>query len=189
MRTLFLFLVVILLAGLSTTVGSADVAEINDAEIYYEIHGKGDPLLLLHGFSGSGQVFAAFLENYASSYRVILPDLRGHGRSTNPSGEFTHRQAAKDVYALLDKLGIQRVRGIGTSTGGMTLLHMATQQPERVEAMVLVGATIYFPEQAREIMRSRGPENMTLAEYTSTVTSRYGRCAGSSTASKTATRT
>ena len=67
MRTLFLFLVVILLAGLSTTVGSADVAEINDAEIYYEIHGKGDPLLLLHGFSGSGQVFAAFLENYATA--------------------------------------------------------------------------------------------------------------------------
>ena len=161
MRTFFLFLVIILLAVLSTTVGSADVAEINDAEIYYEIHGKGDPLLLLHGFSGSVQVFASFLEDYTSSYRVILPDLRGHGRSTNPSGEFTHRQAAKDVHALLDKLGIQRVRGIGTSTGGMTLLHMATQQPERVEAMVLVGATIYFPEQARAIMRSRGPEIMT----------------------------
>ena len=59
-----------------------------------------------------------FLENYASSYRVILPDLRGHGRSTNPSGEFTHRQAARMFTPCLDKLGIQRVRGIGTSTGG-----------------------------------------------------------------------
>ena len=142
----------------------AEIAEINGAEIYYEVHGEGEPLLLLHGFSGSGQVFADFLEDYAASYRVILPDLRGHGRSTNPSGEFMHRQAAKDMYALLDQLGVRQFRGIGTSTGGMTLLHMATQQPERVDRMILVGATIYFPEQAREIMRRRGPDSVTPEE-------------------------
>jgi pimeloyl-ACP methyl ester carboxylesterase len=142
----------------------AETANVNGAEIYYEIHGEGEPLLLLHGFNGSGQAFADFLPDYAAKYRVILPDLRGHGRSTNPSGEFTHRQSAKDVFALLDKLGIEKVRGIGTSTGGMTLVHMATQQPERIEAMILVGATIYFPEQARKIMRSRNPDEMTAED-------------------------
>ncbi len=143
----------------------AEVAEVNGARIYYEIHGQGEPLLLLHGFNGSGQVFADFLPEYAAGYRVILPDLRGHGRSTNPSGEFTHRQAAKDVFALLDELGVRRVSGIGTSTGGMTLLHMATQQPERLQSIILVGATIYFPEKARDIMRSRAPESPTPEEW------------------------
>jgi pimeloyl-ACP methyl ester carboxylesterase len=152
---------------IATVIGSlcrAEVAAVNGAELYYEIHGEGDPLLLLHGFNGSGQAFADFLKDYSANYRVILPDLRGHGRSTNPSGEFTHRQAAKDVYALLDKLGIKTARGIGTSTGGMTLVHMATQQPNRIEAMILVGATIYFPEQARKIMRSRSPEDLTAED-------------------------
>ena len=148
------------LAGLLTAAAPGEFAELNGARIYYEIHGAGEPLVLLHGFNGSGQVFADFLDAYATSYRVILPDLRGHGRSTNPSGEFTHRQSAKDVYALLDQLGIERFMAIGTSTGGMTSLHMATQQPQRVEAMVLVGATTYFPEQAREIMRRRSPEDL-----------------------------
>jgi len=152
-------------AALLVPTARTEVAEINGVQIHYEIHGEGEPLLLLPGFGGSGRGFNRFLEDYTATYRVIVPDLRGHGHSTNPSGELTHRQAAKDVYALLDKLGIRSVRGIGTSTGGMTLLHMATQQPERVEAMVLVGATIYFPEQAREIMRSRAPESMTAEDY------------------------
>ena len=151
-------------ATLAAAPARADFADVHGARLYYEIHGAGEPLLLLHGFNGSGQAFQDFLADYAAGYQVILPDLRGHGRSTNPSGAFTHRQAAKDVLALLDHLGLRRVRGIGTSTGGMTLVHMATQQPERIEAMILVGATIYFPEQARVIMRSRDPEQITPEE-------------------------
>jgi pimeloyl-ACP methyl ester carboxylesterase len=156
--------ILVLFAALHGVAASAEVAEVNGAAIYYEIHGEGEPLLLLHGFNGSGQAFSDYLDAYKTNYRVILPDLRGHGRSTNPSGEFTHRQAAKDVYALLDKLGVERVKGIGTSTGGMTLIHMATQQPARVEAMIVVGATIYFPEQARKIMRGREPDSLTPEE-------------------------
>jgi pimeloyl-ACP methyl ester carboxylesterase len=161
MRRRAIGIVLVVLGSVSAPVGFAEEAEINGARIYYELHGQGEPLLLLHGFGNSGQAFDKFLDSYAESYRVILPDLRGHGRSTNPSGEFTHHQAARDMYALLDKLEISRVRGIGHSTGGMTLLHMATQQPERVTAMVVVGATIYFPKQAREIMGKLGPDTMT----------------------------
>ncbi|MHB0960495.1 MAG: alpha/beta fold hydrolase [Pirellulaceae bacterium] len=68
---------------------------------------------------------------------MIIPDLRGHGRSTNPTNKFTHRQSALDVCALLDELKIDKFGGMGISTGGMTLIHMATQQPERAEAIVL----------------------------------------------------
>ena len=64
----------------------------------------------------------------------------------------TFRQSARDVFGLLDQLGIARFKAIGLSFGAKTLLHMATQQRSRVEAMVLVSATPYFPEQARFIM-------------------------------------
>src|SRR5206468_11101161 len=99
-----------------------------------------------------------------AGFRVILPDMRGHGRSTNPSGEFTFRQAALDVFALLDHLGIAKVKAIGLSGGGITLLHMATLQPERVEAMVAVSAPPYFPAQARAIQAKFSEEMLSEAE-------------------------
>ena len=100
----------------------------------------------------------------AKQYQLIIPDLRTHGRSTNRAGTFTHRQAALDVYALLDQLGVKRFKAMGISTGGMTLLHMATQQPDRIDAMVLIGATSYFPESARAFMRQVSPDSISAQE-------------------------
>ena len=115
----------------------------------------GDPLLLLHGFTGSGAdwVHVFDLDTLARRFRLIVPDLRGHGRSNNPAPTFTHRQCAFDVAALLDQLGVAQVRAIGMSLGGNTLLHLATRQPSRVSSMVLVSATMYYPAAARAIMR------------------------------------
>ena len=124
-------------------------AEINGIRMYYEIHGEGEPLLLLHGFFGSGRFWNPLIPSLSKKYRLIVPDLRNHGRSTNPAGTFTHRDSASDVYALLDALEVDRFRAMGFSTGGMTLLHMATSQPDRVQAMVLIGATTYIPVAAR----------------------------------------
>lgn len=140
-----------------------DSVEVNGIKLVYRTVGSGDPLILLHGFGGTGEDWTPFVEDLAPTYTLIIPDLRGHGRSTNPSGQFTHRQSALDIFALLDRLGIQRFRAMGISTGGMTLLHMATSQPERVEAMVLIGATSYFPEQARQIMRANDPDSVPQA--------------------------
>jgi pimeloyl-ACP methyl ester carboxylesterase len=163
------FLVVILSAVSAYAQAAADApgksVAVNGIEMYYETSGEGEPLLLLHGFGSSGQTWAKFVPDFARRYQVIVPDLRGHGRSTNPANEFTHRQSALDVFALLDALGIKQVKAMGISTGGMTLLHMATQQPARVEAMVLIGATIYFPEQARGIMRRATVESLTPEMY------------------------
>ncbi len=94
----------------------------------------------------------------------MIPDLRGHGRSTNPLLEYTHRQAASDVVALLDHLGIERFKAIGISGGGNILLHLATQHPSRVVAMVLVSATSYYPEQARTFMRHYTVDKLTDEE-------------------------
>ena len=94
-----------------------------------------------------------------------MPDARAHGRSTNPGGAFTHRQCARDVLALCDHLGVARCKAIGLSLGGNTLLHVATADPDRVGAMVLIGAPSYFPAQARAIMRSFTAETRTAADW------------------------
>jgi pimeloyl-ACP methyl ester carboxylesterase len=133
---------------------------VNGIEMYVEIRGTGDPLVLLHGFGSCGKGWAPVADSLAARYQLIVPDLRGHGRSTNPSGSFTHRQSALDVYALLDQLGVTRFKAMGISTGGMTLLHMATQQRDRIDAMVLIGATTEFPEPARAIMASVAADSL-----------------------------
>jgi pimeloyl-ACP methyl ester carboxylesterase len=144
---------------------SASTVAINGCELYYETRGIGEPLVLLHGGSGVGANWELIFKEPPEGYRLIIPDLRGHGRSTNPSGGFTFRQCAEDVLALMDHLGIAGFNAIGLSLGAKTLLHVATQQPARVEAMVLVSATPYFPEQARAIMRSVSPDNRSEAEW------------------------
>ncbi|PRD43061.1 alpha/beta hydrolase [Phyllobacterium phragmitis] len=133
--------------------GNGRTAEVNTVDMYYEEYGSGRPLLLLHGFGGSGQNWYPFLDALAERHRLIVVDLPGHGHSSDPTSEFTHRQAALDVLLLLEKLGIHQLSAMGISSGGMTLLHMATIASMRIEAMVLVSATTHFPVQARDIMR------------------------------------
>lgn len=136
-------------------------AGVNGLRMYYELHGNGEPLVLLHGFNVSGAIWQPFIAPLSRRYRLIVPDLRGHGRTDNPSGVFSHRLAAQDLFALLDHLNIDAFRAVGTSSGGMLLLHAALQQPARLKAMVLVGATYYYPHTARAVMRQRTPEALT----------------------------
>jgi len=145
--------------------GFSHIEKINDIDMYYEIRGEGEPLVLLHGGGGVGANWQLIFKEPPKGYRLVIPDLRGHGASTNPLPDFTFRQLAQDVLVLLDRLGIERFQAIGVSLGGKTLLHVATQQPSRVEAMVLVSATPYFPEQARTLMRQLTAENRSEAEW------------------------
>src|SRR3954462_9854388 len=138
---------------------------INGFDMYYAARGEGEPLLLLHGGTGVGADWRHVFPADPDGYRVVVPDLRGHGRSTNPSRQFTFRQSARDVAALLDHLGLARVKAIGMSMGAKTLLHMATQQPQRIEAMVLVSATPYFPASARAAMAQLSVDAFSEADW------------------------
>ena len=130
------------------------IETLNAVQIYFEDHGSGnEPLFVLHGFSGSSQDWNSSSPQLTERFRVIAPDLRGHGRSGILAAPFRHQDAARDMLALLDLLKIDSCKGIGVSCGGNVLLHMAAIQPERLKAMVLVSATPYFPAQARAIMR------------------------------------
>jgi pimeloyl-ACP methyl ester carboxylesterase len=136
------------------TTAHGHTVQINNIEMYYEEYGPGMPLVLLHGFGGCSQNWHPFIAELSERYRLIVVDLRGHGYSTNPENKFTHKEAANDLSLLLEKLGIDRFSAMGISSGGMTLLHMATSRPERIDAMVIISATSHFPDQARAIMRS-----------------------------------
>jgi pimeloyl-ACP methyl ester carboxylesterase len=144
---------------------AAQTFELNGIEMYCEVRGDGEPLVLLHGSTGAGSDWRYVFDEPLEGYRTIVPDLRGHGRSTNPSGKLIFRQVASDVLALMDRLGIERFKAMGMSLGAKTLLHVATAQPARVDAMVLVSATPYFPQQARALMARSNADNLTEGEW------------------------
>lgn len=129
-----------------------------DFEMFVETRGDGEPLLLLHGGMGIGADWRHVFPLDPEGFGLVVPDLRGHGRSTNPAGAFTFRQCGDDVLALLDHLHLGAVKAIGLSMGAKTLLHVATKQPDRVQAMVLVSATPHFPPSARAAMAQYTPE-------------------------------
>ena len=138
--------------------------EINGIELSWEIAGEGEPLLWLHGAMGSGPDWRYIFNEPPAGYRIIAPDLRGHGASTNPDGAFTFKQCAADVLALLRHLNLSRVKAIGLSGGGIALLHMATASADAIQSMVVVSAPPYFPAEARGFMKQFSPETVGAAE-------------------------
>ena len=143
-----------------------ETIRINHFDMFVETDGSGEPLLLLHGGGGCHEDWNfAGRGEFVREYKLIVPDARGDGRSTNPARTITHRQCALDTLAMLDHLSIERCRAIGISMGGNILLHMATTQPERIESMVVVSATMYFPEQARAIMRQIRVDDQPSSEW------------------------
>ena len=147
---------------------------INGFEMYYETVGEGEPLLLVHGWSGNVDYFEPLLGELSSRYRLIIPELRGHGRSTNPDGTFTIEQTANDVSALLKHLELEEVRALGASAGGLTLLRMSLDDPQALQSMILVGVGTHFPEACRASMAATDADNF-APEWWETMRSRHAR--------------
>ena len=112
-------------------------AEINGGDLYYEIAGEGDTIVLIHAaFIDSGQWDPQF-DEFAQQYRVIRFDNRGNGRSAKPAGAVSRRD---DMYKLLQHLGVERAAIVGSSMSGEAALDLAIEHPDFVSALVLVGA-------------------------------------------------
>lgn len=152
------------LSAQNSAVSEYKTLPINGISMAYRDIGSGPSLVLLHGFSGTGEAWNPYLEELSAHFRLIVPDLRGHGQSLNPSGHFTHKELAQDVFNLLDQLDIDSVYAIGSSMGAMTLLHAATQQRERIMSMVLIGGSPYLPESARAFYRNSHPDSIPEGE-------------------------
>lgn len=142
--TILLFFV---LLSLNINAQDGHYADVNGAKIYYEIHGNGPPLLLLHGFTVSSKVWDDLVEDLSKNYKLIIPDLRGHGNSTNPSQIYTNKTSAKDMFGLMDHLNIDRFNAMGQSNGAIVLTYMATMDTSRISSLILAGAASFFPEQ------------------------------------------
>ncbi|HET6933952.1 MAG TPA: alpha/beta hydrolase [Candidatus Angelobacter sp.] len=126
--------------------------DINGYRMHYEV------------FGGSGEDWKFIFNDVPAGFHIVGPDLKGNGASSGFDGTHTFRQSAREIFALLDHLGIQRIKAIGLSGGGITLLHRATQQPERIVAMVAVSAPPYFPAQARTLQAAFSFESLPKRE-------------------------
>ena len=124
--------------------------EINDISLYYEVHGQGEPLLLMHTGNGSARDFDLMLPELTKHFLVITPDSRGQGRSTDTDEPLSYRQMVEDMIALLDSLGIDSAYVGGLSDGAAIAIHLAIHYPERVRAL-LVTAVDLFPEALAQV--------------------------------------
>jgi pimeloyl-ACP methyl ester carboxylesterase len=113
---------------------------VNDIKVYYEIYGAGEPLLLLHGNSGSIESFLYQIPELSKHFKVIAVDSRAQGKSTDSDKEITYALMASDMSALIDKLNLGSVHVVGWSDGGNVGLELALAQPQKVKKLVTLGA-------------------------------------------------
>ncbi|HZP65694.1 MAG TPA: alpha/beta hydrolase [Rudaea sp.] len=116
------------------------IAHVNGIELYFERVGEGPPLTMIHGLGSSGDDWAFQREEFAREHSLLLPDLRGSGRSAKPLGPYSIAQFAADLWRLNDTLGIEYTDILGFSLGGAVALEMALARPERVRRLVLCNA-------------------------------------------------
>lgn len=114
--------------------------KVGDINIYYEIHGQGEPLVLIPGASSSGDIFFMHVPVFAREYQVITYDPRGTGQSDAPDMPYSMEMMADDLAGLLDAIGIKSAHVYGTSLGGMTAQHLAIRHPQKVKSLVLACA-------------------------------------------------
>jgi pimeloyl-ACP methyl ester carboxylesterase len=123
-----------------TTHAVGRYAQVRGIRMYYELHGGGPPLVLLHGGAGNGMQFEKQLPDFSPHYTCIVPDLCEQGRTTGRPGPLTYHEMAEDVLALLDQRGVRRFDLMGWSDGGDVGLDIAIHHPGRLRHLVTFGA-------------------------------------------------
>jgi pimeloyl-ACP methyl ester carboxylesterase len=119
----------------------SDYASVDGVKMYYEVHGEGRPLVLLHGGLLTFDLsFGAMLPRLATGRQVIGVELQGHGHTADTDRPLTPANLAGDVVALLDQLGLGRADVFGFSLGGLVALELAIAHPDRVDRLVVASA-------------------------------------------------
>ncbi|HEX6430996.1 MAG TPA: alpha/beta hydrolase [Niastella sp.] len=119
----------------------SDFAEVNGINLYYEIYGKGDPLVLLHGGGSTIEVtFGKIIPHLANRYQVIAVEAQNHGRSGFRPDPETFKQDAADVAAVLQQLGISKASFFGFSNGGHTCIEIALHHPQIINKLIIAAA-------------------------------------------------
>jgi len=117
--------------------GIMPTIKVNGIRMYYEVHGQGDPLVLINGAGASIETLYWLIPIYSRDYRLVIFDNRGVGRSDKPGGLYTTRLMADDLAGLLDAIGIDSAHIHGTSMGGMVAQEFALRYPDKVRGLIL----------------------------------------------------
>ncbi|WP_238006818.1 alpha/beta fold hydrolase [Dactylosporangium sp. AC04546] len=140
-------------------------ADVNGISLYYETHGTGRPLILLHGGLGSGEMFAPILPTLADHHQVILVDVQGHGRTADIDRPLDVRLMADDIAALIDHLGLDRPDVVGYSLGGGIAFNVAIRHPEKVGRLVAASANIRRSAIYPDMLAQQGQVSAAAAEF------------------------
>jgi pimeloyl-ACP methyl ester carboxylesterase len=143
-------------AGQAAGAGQAGTVQANGLNVYYEEWGSGEPLVLLHGATVTHAMWAQVVPALAGHYRVIAPDLRGHGRTDNPTGEFTYRLLADDTAALVEALALEKPNLCGWSDGGQVVLEVGMHYPSLARSLIVGAAQYTFPDHYQASMGLMG---------------------------------
>lgn len=149
----------------SETTGAGDYADVNGVHLYYETHGEGRPMILLHGGLGSGEMFGPILPELSANHQVIAVDLQGHGRTADVDRPISMDAMADDVAGLIRHLGLDRPDIVGYSLGGGVALFTASRYPDLVRKLVV--GSIYLTRDAVDpaLLAQQGQVNAAAAAF------------------------
>jgi pimeloyl-ACP methyl ester carboxylesterase len=142
----------------NTTTRQGKFIKVNELNIYYEDYGSGNPLVLLHGGLVSSARMKPFLPALSNHFRVITPDIRGHGKSDNPSGQFSYRLLADDLAEFMKRLELDQPFVCGWSDGGQIALELGMHYPTVAKGLVVGAAWFKFSESYQKFLRFLGIE-------------------------------
>ena len=125
-------------------------ASVNGINLYYEIHGTGKPLIMLHGGFGTFEMFAALSPALTLDHQVIGVDLYGHGRTALTDRPIRFEQMADDIAGLIGHLGLEKADLLGFSLGGAVALQTAIRHPERVNTLVVISTPFKHKSKASD---------------------------------------
>jgi len=144
---------------------SGQYANVNGINLYYEIHGSGRPLILLHGGLMSGETFGPVLPLLAERHQVVVVDLQGHGRTADIDRPIDIRLMADDIAALIDHLRLDRPDLVGYSLGGGVAFQTAVKYPHKIRRLVSVSANIRRDAIPAEMLAQQGQVSGAAVEF------------------------
>jgi len=157
------------LAAITSAQTKGQYAEVNGLKMYYEVHGTGKPLLLLHGAFGTVESWTPFLPALTKGHKVIVVEMQGHGRTADIDRPLTTVQMAEDAAAFLKKIKIEKADVFGYSMGGGIAYQLASKHPELVDKLAVLGAGTAsikerFGPAAYEQFKAINPETFNFPE-------------------------
>jgi pimeloyl-ACP methyl ester carboxylesterase len=145
--------------------GTGQYAEVNGIKLYYETHGAGRPMILLHGGLMSGEMFGPVLPLLAERHQVVTVDLQGHGRTADIDRPIDVALMAGDIAALIDHLRLDKPDIVGYSLGGGVAMHTAAQYPTKIRRLVAASANIRPDAIYPEMRVQQGQVGAAAAEF------------------------